>query len=77
VVRVVHGVTALNNEIEGNRAGKLNLFNNLAFLEYLATLQECQFTALLVIPEGDAGKAKAVVSTQQGNSPPRCEVVSD
>ena len=67
----------MNNEIEDNRAGKLNLLNNPVFLEYLATLPECQFRALLVIPERDVGKAKAIVSTQQGEQPPHCEVVSN
>lgn len=67
----------MNNEIEDNGAGKLNLLNNPAFLEYLANLAECQFKALLVIPEGDMDRANAVVSTRQGEQPSHCEVVSN
>ena len=60
----------MSNEVNN----KLGLLEKAEFWRYINSLPEHSFKALMIVPEGDAGKAKTIISTQTGQSPPRCEV---
>jgi len=53
---------------------KLGLLSKPEFWRYISSLSEYSFRALLVVPDGDASRAKTIISKTEGQSPPQVTV---